>query len=65
MKTKENFDCLAFKDRAQMRAARDIKGMTPAQIIAYYDRRVAQGPFSDLWKSLSEQKRPMSKSRVR
>ena len=45
-KTKE-FDCISFKRSAQEKIYEQIKGMTPAEEIAWFRRKVAAGPFGN------------------
>lgn len=52
MKTKKGFDCLAFKDRAQERIYEEIKELTVAEQVEYYNRRAERGPLGEWWRSL-------------
>jgi hypothetical protein len=49
---KKPFDCVASKRKAQTRIYRKIKGMTPEQEAAYFDRATREGPFADMWAKL-------------
>ena len=46
------FDCLAYKDRIQAEIHEDTKGMSYAQLREYFSKRVASGPFAELWKRI-------------
>jgi hypothetical protein len=45
MATTKDFDCIGFKRSAQEKIYEQIKGMTPAEEIAWFRQKVAQGPF--------------------
>ena len=49
MATNKDFDCIDFKRTAQEKIYGQIKGMSAAEEIAWFRRKVAQGPFG-LWK---------------
>ena len=51
-KPKKKFDALAFKERVQAEIYEEIKDMTPAEQIAYFNRRAAQGPLGEWWKRI-------------
>ena len=51
-KTKKKFDVLAYKDRVQAEIYEEIKDLTTAQQIAYFNRGAAQGPPGDWWKRI-------------
>jgi len=48
---KGGFDCIAFKRRAQARIRRKIKGMTPAEELAYWNRP-PDGQLGEWWRSI-------------
>lgn len=48
-KRKKSFDCLAYKERVQAEIYEETKGMSYAQLREYFEKRVASGPFADLW----------------
>jgi|RhiMetdeSRZDD1v2_1073273.scaffolds.fasta_scaffold1710109_2 hypothetical protein len=50
----EGFDCIAFKRRVQAEIYEETKGMTHEEEIAYFHRRVAEGPFGKWWGSLEK-----------
>ena len=56
-KTNKRFDCVASKREAQSRIYRKIKGMTPEEEAAYFDRAVKNGPFREMWSELAQQGR--------
>jgi hypothetical protein len=45
MATTKEFDCIGFKRAAQEKIYEQIKGMTPAEEIAWFRQKVAHGPF--------------------
>ncbi len=51
-KTEKPFDCVASKRKAQSRIYRRIKGLTPKQEAAYFDKATQTGPFAGMWKEL-------------
>jgi len=51
----ESFDCIAFKRRVQTEIREQTKGMTPEEEMAYFHRRVADGPFGKWWGSLEKE----------
>jgi hypothetical protein len=51
-KTEKSFDCVASKRNAQARIYRRIKGLTPRQEAAYFDKATQSGPFARMWKEL-------------
>ena len=53
MKKPRDFECVAFKRRAQARIYSEIKGLSADEEIAYFRRRVLTGPFAKLWKRIS------------
>ena len=52
MATTKNFDCISFKRSAQEKIYEQIKGMTPAEEIAWFRQKVANGPFGGWTKQL-------------
>jgi hypothetical protein len=58
MKTKinkRNFDCLAFKWKAQEAIYEETKGMNRKELIEYFRNSVEEGPLGEWWKSLKKQ----------
>jgi len=53
-KSKEGFDCLAFKWKVQERIYEEIKNQTAEEQILYFRHHVETGPFSDLVKRLRQ-----------
>ncbi len=53
-KTKEGFDCLAFKWRVQEQIYEEIKDRTAEEQILYFRRHAEAGPFADLVKRLRQ-----------
>ena len=51
-KSKEGFDCLAFKWRVQERTYEEIEHRTAEEQILYFRRHSETGPFADLVKPL-------------
>jgi hypothetical protein len=51
-KPKKSFDCVASKRKAQSRIYRKIKGMSPEQEAANFDRATRSGPFGEMWRKL-------------
>jgi hypothetical protein len=51
-KIEKPFDCVASKRKAQSRIYRRIKGMTPGEEAAYFDRATREGSFADMWAKL-------------
>jgi hypothetical protein len=49
----KNFDCIKFKREAQEKIYQKIKGMTPAEEIAWFRSKVESGPYGDLWKRIT------------
>jgi len=45
----DELDCVAVKRRAQRKIMAATKGMSAEQEVAYLERRVAEGPFAELW----------------
>lgn len=45
MATTKDFDCISFKQNAQEKIYEQIKGMTPAEEIAWFRQKVAHGSF--------------------
>jgi hypothetical protein len=52
MATTKDFDCIAFKRAAQKKIYEQIKGMTPAEEIVWFRKKVENGPYSELWKRI-------------
>ena len=51
-RNEREFDCIALKDRVQSEIYEEIKDLTHDEEIAYFRRRVEQGPFAELWRSI-------------
>lgn len=49
---KNELDCIALKRQIQSNIYEQIKGMTPEEEIAFFQKRAEQGPFGDLYRSL-------------
>lgn len=47
MATTKDFDCISFKRSAQEKIYEQIKGMTPAEEIAWFRQKVTNGPFGN------------------
>jgi hypothetical protein len=56
MATTKNFDCIAFKRAAQKKIYDQIRGMTPAEEIAWLRQKVENGPYSELLKRIAGEK---------
>jgi len=54
-KANRKFDALAFKEQAQARIYEEIKDMTPAQQIAYYEEATRRGPLAKWWQGIRRQ----------
>jgi hypothetical protein len=63
VKTEKEFDCIAFKDRVQSEIYQDIKDMSISEQVQYYRDAVANGPFAEHWKKLSEETERRKKAR--
>ena len=50
MKKKKRFDCVEMKRRIQEKIYEETKDMTRDELVAYFHRRVQDGPFAELWK---------------
>jgi hypothetical protein len=55
-KGQKTFDCIEFKRRVQAEIYEDIKGLSPEEEIAYFQREVATGPLGTFWKSLERRR---------
>ena len=49
-RTRRRFDCVAMKRRIQEQIARETRGMTRHERLAYIRRQVAESPFAELFK---------------
>ena len=56
MAMNKDFDCIDFKRTAQEKIYDQIKGLTPAEEIAWFRRNVAQGPFGSWTERLSSRR---------
>lgn len=54
VKTTKGFDCLAFKDRAQEAIYDEVKELTIAEQVEYYNRRAETGPLGEWWRNVRE-----------
>ena len=48
----QDFDCLAYKDRAQARIYEETKGLSRAESREYFRRKVETGPFTEFCKDI-------------
>jgi len=55
MKKKKKFDCVEMKRRIQEKIYEETKNMTREELVAYFHRRVQEGPFAELWKQPTRQ----------
>lgn len=51
--TKKTFDCLAFKEKVQAKIYEDIKNLSPAEQIAYFEERIETSNLKDWWQSIN------------
>lgn len=51
-KVEKDFDCLAFKQKAQERAFEEIKNLTSKEQIKYYRTIAESSSIGDWWKSV-------------
>lgn len=56
MATNTDFDCIDFKRTAQEKIYEQIKGLTPAEEIVWFRRKVAHGPFGSWSERLSSRR---------
>ena len=52
-KTKKAFDCLEFKQQVQEKIHEDIKNLSPAEQIAYFQDRIENSNLRDWWQSIN------------
>jgi hypothetical protein len=57
MATTKDFDCIAFKRAAQEKIYEQIQGMTPAEEMAWFRRKVEIGPYGELWRHIADKNR--------
>ena len=57
MTTTKDFDCIRFKRAAQEKIYEQIKGMTPTEEIAWFQRKVKSGPYGELSRRLAARDR--------
>jgi len=50
MKKKKSFDCMEMKRRIQEKIYEETKDLSRKELVAYFRRRVEEGPFAQLWK---------------
>ncbi len=55
---KKEFDCLAYKQKAQLKIYEDIKTLTIEEEIDYFQKGVVSGPLADWWASLQKSGQP-------
>lgn len=55
--TKKTFDCLAFKEKVQEKIYEDIKNLSPAEQIAYFEERIENSNLKDWWQSINLSKK--------
>ncbi|MFH1741503.1 MAG: hypothetical protein ABIH23_21060 [bacterium] len=53
----KDFDCVAFKDRAQLEIYEETKDLSRSDLKEYFRKRVEAGPFAEFWKELSARQR--------
>jgi len=51
-KITKKFDCLQFKAKAQERIYQDIRAMTHAEEIRYFQEAAEKGPLARWWKQV-------------
>ena len=52
-KTKKAFDCLEFKEQVQEKIYEDIKNLSVAEQIAYFQKRIKNSNLGDWWQSIN------------
>ena len=52
-KTKKAFDCLEFKQQVQEKIYEDIKNLSLAEQIAYFQDRIENSNLRDWWQSIN------------
>ena len=52
-KTKKAFDCLEFKQQVQEKIYEDIKNLSPAEQITYFQNRIENSNLRDWWQSIN------------
>ena len=57
-KTGKRFDCVAYKRKVQQEIYEEIKGLTPAEQIAYFNRHAETGPLAEWWRKIRQRSRP-------
>ena len=50
----KDFDCVAFKQDAQKRIYRELKDLTRAEELEFFESRTDKGPFADWLKKVRE-----------
>lgn len=45
----KTFDCIAFKQAAQLQIYEEIKGLSREEEIAYFHNQAETGPFREWW----------------
>lgn len=49
-RTEKSFDCIAFKRKVQAEIYEQIKDLTPAEQVRYFNESARTGPFAKFWK---------------
>ena len=49
----KTFDCVEMKRRAQEIIYEETKSMKPEELVAYFRKRVTEGPFGERWRKPS------------
>jgi pyridoxine/pyridoxamine 5'-phosphate oxidase len=52
-KAKKAFDCLEFKEQVQEKIYEDIKNLSVAEQIAYFQKRIENSNLGDWWQSIN------------
>ncbi len=52
-KTEKAFDCLEFKQQVQEKIYEDIKNLSHAEQIAYFQDRIEKSNLRDWWQSIN------------
>ena len=53
-KTKKTFDCLEFKQQVQEKIYEDIKNLSIAEQITYFQETIENSDLKDWWQSLNK-----------
>lgn len=52
-KAKKAFDCLEFKEQVQEKIYEDLKNLSVAEQIAYFQKRIENSNLGDWWQSIN------------